>query len=335
MKIDIYPHFIPPKYKEALYQKADRGFYSGRWEQVIEGTPALFDLDTRLQLIERYEGLVEVLTMASPAVEQIAGPEKAVYLAKLANDEMAELVVKYPDKFVSAAACLPMNNMDAALNEVDRAIKDLKFKGVQIFTPVNGKPLDSPEFIPLYEKMTQYDLPIWIHPARGRNTPDYSTEDHSRYYIYQMFGWPYETTTAMTRLVFSGILDKFPNIKFITHHCGAMLPYFEKRVTIGQDYAEVHLKTKWKKALKKPPTEYFHMFYADTALNGSTPALMCGYAFFGAEHILFATDVPYDDEDGDRFTREVTKSIELMDIPDSEKEMIFAGNAQRLLHLNI
>jgi len=211
----------------------------------------------------------------------------------------------------------------------------LKFRGVQIFTPVNGKPLASPEFMPLYEKMSQYDLPIWIHPARGRNTPDYSTEDHSRYYIYQMFGWPYETTTAMTRLVFSGIMEKYPNIKFITHHCGAMIPYFEHRVTIGQDYAEVHLKTKWKQALSKPPIEYFRMFYADTALNGSIPGLMCGYAFFGAERMLFATDVPYDNEDGDRFTREVIRSIELMDIPDQEKDLIFEGNAKRLLHLNI
>lgn len=334
MKIDIYAHILPQKYKEALFEKADRGFYSGRWDQVINGTPALFDLNNRLRVIERHEGLLQVLTAASPPIEEVAAPEKAAYFTKLANDEMAELIVKYPDKFASAAAHLPMNNIDAALREADRAINDLKFKGVQIFTPIKGKPLDSPEFIPLYEKMSQYDLPIWIHPARGRSVPDYSTEDHSRYWIYQMFGWPYETTTAMTRLVFSGILEKYPDIKFITHHCGAMIPFFDQRMAGGQDYAEVHLKTKWKQALRKPPIDYFRKFYADTALNGSTPGLMCGYAFFGAERIVFATDFPYDSENGDRFTREVIRSVELMDIPDHEKNMIFEGNAKRLLHLN-
>lgn len=335
MKIDIFPHILPPKYKEALFKKAGRGFYSGRWDQVINGTPALFDVDNRLRVIEKYEGLRQVLTMASPALEDIASPQKAVYFAKLANDEMAELIAKYPDKLLAAAACLPMNNMDAALEETDRAIKDLKFKGVQIFTPINGKPLDSPEFIPLYEKMCQYDLPIWIHPARGRNTSDYRTLDHSKYWIYQMFGWPYETTTAMTHLVFSGILKKYPTLKIITHHCGAMIPFFDQRMAGGQDYAEAHLQTKWKKALSKPPLDYYRMFYADTALNGSTAGLMCGYAFFGPEHIVFSTDFPYDSENGDRFTREVIRSVELMTIPDKHKKMIFEDNAKRLLHLDI
>lgn len=335
MKIDVFAHIIPPKYKEALYQQANRSFYAGKWNQVIDGTPALSNINGRLRLIERYEGLSQVLTVASPAIEESASPEKAIYLAKLVNDEMAELTTKYPDKFVSAVACLPMNDMDAALKEVDRAINDLKFRGVQVFTPVNGKALDSPEFLPLYEKMFKYDLPIWIHPARDRSIPDYRNEDHSKYYMYQMFGWPYETTAAMVRLVFSGIMEKYPGIKFITHHCGAMIPYFAERIVVGQDYAEVNLKAKWKQALSKPPIEYFRMFYGDTALNGSTAGLMCGYAFFGAEHMIFATDFPYDNENGDRFTREVIGSVKLMNIPDEHKERIFESNAKRLLHLDI
>ena len=216
----------------------------------------------------------------------------------------------------------------------DRAIKELNLKGVQLFTPAGGKPLDSPEFLPLYEKMTGYDLPVWIHPARGRHIPDYRDEDHSRYYIYQMFGWPYETTAAMVRLVFSGILEKYPNLKFITHHCGAMVPYFYERITVGQDYAELHLNAKWKRALSRPPIDYFRMFYGDTALNGNSAALMCGYEFFGAEHIVFATDFPYDDEEGDRFTRQVIGSVEAMTVPDEHKNMIFEGNARKLLRLD-
>jgi predicted TIM-barrel fold metal-dependent hydrolase len=333
-KIDIFAHIIPPKYKEALYRKADQRFSSGKWDAVIEGTPALSDLDNRLRIIDKYEGLTQVLTVASPALEESASPEDAVYLAKLANDEMAELIVRYPDKFTSAVACLPMNDIESALRETDRAINDLKFKGVQIFTSVDGKALDSPEFFPLYEKMAAYDLPIWIHPARGRAIADYRNEDHSRYYIYQMFGWPYETTVAMVRLVFSGIFDKYPQIKFITHHLGGMVPYFSERIVIGQDYAEKHLKARWKQSLNKPPIDYFRMFYGDTALNGNPTGLMCGYDFFGADHVVFATDFPYDNEEGERFTRDVIKSVEAMAILVEDKSMIFEGNAKKLLHLD-
>ena len=334
MKIDAFTHIIPPGYREALYKMADERFYGNNWDRVIDGTPALTSLDNRLRVLEKHEGLSQILTAASPALEESADPKTAVYLAKLINDEMAELIVKYPDKFLTAAATLPMNDIEAALEETDRAIKDLNFKGIQLFTPIDGKPLDSPEFLPLYEKMHAYDLPIWIHPTRGRGIPDYPSEEHSRYYMYQMFGWPYETTTAMVRLVFSGVFDKFPGIKFITHHCGAMVPYFSERVVIGQDYAETNLKAKWKQGLSKQPIDYFKMFYGDTALNGNTAALACGYDFFGVENIVFATDFPYDDENGERFTREVINAVDSLEISIDNKDMIYQGNIKRLLNMD-
>jgi predicted TIM-barrel fold metal-dependent hydrolase len=335
MKIDVYPHFLPLKYKEALLKKHNQNFITARWDQVINGTPALFDLETRLRLIDKCEGLLQVLTLSSPPVELIADPEDAVYLSKLANDELAELVAKYPNKFAAAVACLPMNDMDSALEETDRAIKDLKLKGVQIFTPMNGKPLDSPEFIPLYEKMVHYDLPIWIHPTRSPAIPDYRDEESSKYLIYQRFGWIFDTSAAMNRLVFSGILEKYPTIKFITHHCGAMIPYFEYRIVTGHDYSQRHLKRKDGDVLSKHPIEYFRMFYADTANSVNTSGLMCGYNFFGADHILFATDAPYDSEDGSRLTREIIQFIQSAGISEQEKAMMFEGNARRLLRLTI
>jgi predicted TIM-barrel fold metal-dependent hydrolase len=154
--------------------------------------------------MDEYEGLTQVLTLASPPIEKAVDTKEAIELSRMANDEMAELVQKYPDRFIGAVASLPMNDPDSALKEVDRAIQELNFKGIQIFTPINGKPLDQPEFMPLYEKMSQYELPIWIHPNRDREVPDYASEDHSKYWIFSMFGWPYETTAAMTRLVFGG-----------------------------------------------------------------------------------------------------------------------------------
>jgi aminocarboxymuconate-semialdehyde decarboxylase len=332
MMIDIFPHILPIKYKEALYKIAPSGFYI---KDVIETLPTLFDLDHRFRIMDKFEGLVQVLTLSAPPIEGIADPEKAVDLAKLANDEMAELVLKYPDRFTAAVASLPMNNMDAALKEVDRAINDLKFRGVQVNTPTNDKPLDSPEFMPLYEKMSQHDLPIWIHPQRSADYADYKTEKRSRYMIFHIFGWPYETAAAMTRLVFSGVLEKYPNLKIITHHCGGMVPCLEQRIIGAYDHAEILRGAKYQQGLTKSPIEYYKMFYYDTSIYGSTPGLMCAHAFCGADHMLFASDMPYDSEFGERYTRQTIHSIEQMNISDSEKKKIFEDNARELLRLPI
>ncbi len=333
-KIDIFCHIMPHRYKEALYRKVERGLHPGARDNLQafhNANPALFDLELRLRVMDRYEGLRQVLTMALPPVEAIAGPDEAAELAKLANDEMAGLVAKYPRQFVAGVACLPMNNIDAALHEAERAIEQLKLKGVLVYTPSNGKPLDSPEYMPLYKMMAEYGLPIWIHPIRGRDTPDYRGESYSKYMIYHIFGWPYETTAAMVRLVFSGVLDKYPSLKFITHHCGAMVPYFAQRLgNTGQGIVEGQGDTETRVSLSRPPLEYFKMFYADTALTGDTAGLMCGYAFFGAEHMLLGTDMPFGGTDKVATT---ISSVEQMAIPDSDKYKIFEGNAKRLLGL--
>ncbi len=317
-KIDVFTHILPPKYQEALDKKAKRTIY----EKLNGLAPTLWDLDTRFRIMDRYEGLKHVLSIALPPLESVVDPTAATELARMANDLMAELLAKYPDRFVGAVACLPLNDTDAALRETDRAIKELKFKGVQVFTPSNGKPLDGPEFMGLYEKMCQYDLPIWIHPAGTDGVPDYEGESHSRHGLWMVIGWPYETTAAMARLVFSGVLEKYPKIKFITHHCGAMVPFFAQRIGAWQRH--------W---LSKSPVEYLRMFYGDTATNGSLPALMCGHAFFGADHILFATDMPYGDKEGGKTTEQTIKAVEAMKIPKLEKKKIFAGNAKKLLGL--
>jgi len=332
MKIDIFPHILPIKYKEALYKMAPPGFYI---QDVVETLPTLFDLEHRFRIMDKFEGLMQVLTLSAPPIEQIGDPRKAVDLAKLANDGMAELVLKYPDRFAAAVAALPMIDMEATLKEVDRSINELKFRVVQINTPINDKPLDSPEFLPLYEKMSQYNLPIWIHPVREANFSDYRTEKRSKYMIFHVFGWPYETAAAMTRLVFSGVLEKYPNLKVITHHCGSMIPYLEQRIIGAYDHAEVLRRAKYKQGLTKSPIEYFKMFYNDTAIYGSTPGLMCAYAFCGADHLLFATDFPYDSQFGERYIRQTIESIEQMTISDLEKKMIFENNARKLLRLPI
>jgi aminocarboxymuconate-semialdehyde decarboxylase len=294
------------------------------------------DLDFRFRLMDRFEGVVQVLTNQAPFITK-----EAVDLAKATNDGMAELLVKYPDRFVAAIACIPMNNIDAALKEVDRAIKDLRFRGVMVSSYVEGKPLDSPEFMLLYEKMSQYDLPVYTHPHRTGVYPDYfNAEDRAKYRygdlnIDAVFGWPYETTVAMTRLVFSGILERYPNLKIVTHHCGGMVPYYAQRI-IQHHYLPGNRGTEHKYNLPKDPIDYYKMFYNDTAIHGNTPALMCAYDFFGADHLLFGADFPAGDRNkGYRSYMQTINAIEQMDISDIDKKKIFADNARRLLRLPI
>jgi aminocarboxymuconate-semialdehyde decarboxylase len=331
MKIDIFPHILPAKFMEALHKENGLGHFR-HLHKVI---PTLFDLDYRFRIMDQFDGLMQVLNIAAPPVENINNSQKALDLARLANDEMAELVLKYRDRFAAAIACIPMHNMDAAFEELDRAINDLNFKGVQIFTPIKDKPLDLAEFFPLYERMCQYNLPILLHPQRETDYPDYRTEEASKYTLSSSLGWPYETTTAMVRLVLSGVMERYPELKIITHHCGGMVPYMVNRITGFVEAGEIFGSRKGPGNLRKPVVDYLKMFYADTAIYGYTPGLMCGYALLGAKHLLFGTDMPFDSQFGLRYTRETIESIERMDISDTEKKMIFEDNARRLFRLTI
>lgn len=312
MKIDVFAHILPEKYLTS-YKKKNKSILTN----VEVRSPAVTDLNVRLRLMDRYPDVIQVLTVAQPALDAHVKPDEAAELARMANDELAELVVKYPDKFLGAVACLPMNNIDAALDEADRAINQLGFKGVQIYSRVNGEPLSNPEFKPLYEKMAKHDLPIWIHPCPNEKL-DKDTG---------MLSWPFETAAAMLRLVTSGVFNDYPNIKFITHHCGSMFPYFEKRLEWILSDTRGRLHNVYN------PREHIRKFYADTAVYGSTPALMCGYAFFGADHLLFGTDAPLGPKFG--LTAETIASIERMNIPDIEKGKIFTQNAVNMLKLAI
>jgi predicted TIM-barrel fold metal-dependent hydrolase len=333
MMIDIGAHIMPRKYFDALHELNLPRF---NLKDVIATVPTMVDLDHRFRIMDKFDGLMQVLTLSSPAVEEFSDSKKSPDFARLANDSMAELVLTYPDRFAAAVACVPMNNIDAALEEIDRAVNDLKFRGIQVNTPINDKPLDAPEFMPVYEKMSQYHLPIWIHPMRTVDFADYRTEKKSKYMIFHVFGWPYETAAAMTRLVFSGVFEKYQNLTFITHHTGGMVPFLAERIIGAYDHAEMLRGAKYKQGLTRAPIDFFkNSFYYDTAIYGNAPALMCTYAFCGAEKMLFGTDFPYDSQFGERYTRQTIEAIEQMDIDGVEKKKIFEDNARKILRLPI
>ena len=334
MKIDIFNHIFPKVYFDKMMEVAPNHKDIGKR---VRGVPVLVDLEARFRVMDQFDEYAQVICLAAPPLEVLAGPELSPELAKAANDGMAEYVAKYPERFPGFVASMPMNNPDAALDEMDRAIKDLKAVGVQFFSNVKGAPLDLPELKPLFEKMAGYDLPIWIHPARGANFPDYLTEEKSKYEIWWTFGWPYDTSVMMARLVFGGYFDQFPNLKIITHHMGGMVPYFEGRVGPGWDQlgartSDEDLSVILKK-LKRPHLEYFKMFLADTALFGSLSGTICGLDFFGVDNVLFASDSPFDPEKGPGYIRETIKVIDALPITDTERQKIYEGNARRLLKL--
>ena len=331
LKIDAYAHIIPPKYGEALKKIAPKIY-----EQQIMFSPPLYDLEQRFRILDKYEPIRQVLTLGRIPVEHVVGPKEAADLAKMADDEMAELVAKYPQRFVAALTTLAMNNIDAALEEIDRSLKELKFRGVYLHTPVDERPLDDPEFLPIYEKMVEYDLPIVIHPMRKITHPDYLTEKESKYNMFSLFGWPYDTTSAMARLVFSGIMEKYPTLKIVTHHCGGMVPFYGERIRQFTHLFYSRMTGKEEVFFTKDFVDYFKSFYADTAIYGNAKALECGHDFFGPDHIIFGIDFPLGDtEHGDRNYRQTINAIEQMDISPEDRKKIYEDNARKLMRLPI
>jgi aminocarboxymuconate-semialdehyde decarboxylase len=336
VKIDVFPHCLPQRYFERGIQASPAG---ATLQKRMTGIPVLVDVELRLRIMDRYDGYVQVLTLANPPIEVLAGPDRSPELARMANDGMAQIVDKRPDRFPGFVASLPMNHPDAAVREIDRALDDLGATGVQIFTNVAGRPLDRPEYQPIFARMAERDLPIWLHPARPATFADYPDESRSKYDIWWAFGWPYETTAAMARLVFSGLFDRHPGLKIITHHMGAMIPMSAGRIGGGLDQLGSRTDDADDMAalgrLEKRPIEYFRMFYGDTALFGAWHAMESGLAFFGADHILFGTDMPFDPEKGPGFIRDTIEAMERMRATPEEKATIYEGNARRLLRLRL
>ncbi|MCJ7705221.1 MAG: amidohydrolase [Desulfobacterales bacterium] len=334
MKIDIFNHIFPKSFYDKMLTVAPN---AKDINKRVRNIPCIVDLDERFRIMDRFKDYVQIICLPNPPIETLGSPPLSTELAKLANDGMAELVRKYPDRFPGFIASLPMNDPEGLLKEAKRAIRDLKAVGVQIFTNVSGRPLDKPETMPLFDLMAELDRPIWMHPARGADFPDYKGEPKSHYEIWWTFGWPYETSVAMAHLVFSGLFDKHPDIKIITHHLGGMIPYFEGRVGPGWDQLGTRTSdedyTLVLKKLKRPHLDYFKLFYADTAMFGAREATICGLKFFGPERILFGSDSPFDPEKGSAYIRWTIELIDSLEISSADRQAIYEGNARRLLKL--
>src|SRR5882757_8319658 len=139
---------------------------------------------------------------------------------------MAELCARHPERFPTFVAALSMTDVGGSVKEARRAVKELGAGGIQIFTNIVGKPLDDPAFEPIFAAMAELDRPIWLHPGRTAAMSDYAAEPKSRYEMWWCFGWPYDTSVAMVRMVFCGLFDRYPRLNIITHHLGGMIPFY-------------------------------------------------------------------------------------------------------------
>ena len=334
LKIDVFNHIFPAPFFERLQEVvADRGAVK-RWLNI----PFLHDLEVRFRRLEEFGTRYrQILSLSAPPIESI-NPDRQITidLAKLANDSMADLVRRHSDRFPGFIASLPLNYPDESIAELERAVGHLGALGVQVFSNVNGLPLDDPRFEPLFAAADRLRSPILLHPARGAGFADYPGERKSKYEIWWTFGWPFETSAAMQRLVFSRLFDRLPTIRIVAHHLGAMIPYFEGRIGYGldqlgartadEDYAAL------RESLAKRPYDYFKMFWADTAVFGTRAATECGLKFFGTDQVVFASDAPFDPEGGPLYIRETLKILDTLDMSESDREKIYQRNAERLFN---
>jgi uncharacterized protein len=331
MRIDAYTHFIPKKFFDEVIVKGGHADIGKRVREI----PSIHDISVRKKVVDKFKDYAQILSYPMPPLEIMASSTKQVEeYAKIVNDGFAEMCAKNPDHFPGWVAQAPLAASDAGARECERAIKNGAC-GVQIYTNIAGRPLDNPEFAPFFATMNKLSKPVWMHPARAANFPDYLTEKKSKYEIWWTLGWSYETAAAMSRMVFSKIMDNHPKLKIITHHFGGIVPMLEGRIGPGWDQLGARTSdedlSKVRKALKKRPLDYFkHNFYCDTAVFGGQPATVCGLAFYDKDKIVFASDCPFDPEKGTMYIRETLKILDNIDMPKAQRKAIMSGNIERI-----
>ncbi len=329
MKIDIFNHVFPTEFFDVAEPLMPKIAVS-RWKAI----QTIWDMDARARMLDEFDDYCQVISMSQPPFDLIAGPDMALKLAQVANDGMSRICKKYPDRMPRFIASLPMNNTEGAIREIDRVLDEHNAAGFQIHTNVSGAALDQPQFRDIFAKISERGKAIWLHPTRPASHADYVTEDQSFYEIFWGIGWAYETTSAMLRMVCSGMMDEIPNLKVIAHHWGAYIPHAEGRFPLWEvRNATMGDGTSFADKLKRPMLDYMKDFWADTAMFGAQAASQAGFDFYGSGNSFFASDCPYDLVGGSDLIRNTIDVINNLSCTDSDREMIYEQNSRTLLNL--
>lgn len=341
MKIDAFNHLLPAAYAKRLFA-IDDAPAARNIQKRVSNIPSLIDMDVRFAQMDEFGDYKQIINSAAPPIEDLGPAERGTELARIANDGLAELVARHPDRFVGFSAAVNLLDPDAAIAEANRAFDELGAVGVQIYTHIHGEAVDHERFFPFFEAVAaRGDKMIQVHPGRDSSWPDYPTEERSKFEIWWTLGWEYDLSVFMARQVFSGIFERLPGIKFLMHHSGAMIPHFAGRIGPGWD--QLGARTPERQAedlagwpLTRRPLDYFKEFYIDTAVFGASDALRTAIRFFGVDKTLFSSDSPFDPEKGPGYIRSTIENIEDLDIlDDAERQAIYHGNVTKLLSLDI
>jgi len=280
------------------------------------------DHEVRLGLMDKYGVDMQALSLTT---ESLYGfdPAEAAEICRLSNDANYALCAAYPKRFVNICA-VSLLDVRSALRELDRSINDLDCRAVIVSTNQDGKGLDSPEYDPFYEKLTKHDLPLLLHPTYWKSYP---LVDEDQWTLMSRFGWPFDTTQAVWRLIFGGVLDRFPSLKVVMHHLGAMFPYFVGRFETG-------LMRMGSRKPPKPLSEYWKNIYGDSAVSAGPPEVYaCGYAFFGPDRVVYGSDYPFGAEAGEKHIRGNLAGLKSLNIPAGDMQKVLGDNAKGLLKI--
>ena len=269
----------------------------------------------RIEDMDRVGIDVEVLSLSTPNV-YFAPQERQAEVARLVNDAYAELIAKEPKRFKGFAS-IPMDDPDAALRELDRALGELRLNGVIVLSNINGRALTDPRYRPFFQECDRRSVCVFIHPMIPANADNFA-----EYVLGPIIGFPFDTTLAVARLCYDGVFKELPRIRWILGHLGGAVPYLFERMDNGwRDFAEGRAK------IEELPSVYLTRLYYDT-VSFSAPSLRLALDQVGADHLVMGSDYPHLLGSIERSV----SSIEALHIPAAEKERIFSGNALGLLN---
>lgn len=324
MLVDAFAHFLPPGLRDELKGACDLskpGLLN--WA----GSKALCDVDHRIATLDEMGIDKQVITTPNPSLDSVFSSEEAAHIARIANDSMKKSVDRFPDRLIGIAT-LSLSAGDAAIEELRRAVFDLGLGGALIYTNVAGAPLDAPQFRDFFEAVAEFDVPLWLHPDRDPTVPEYPSEAASRYDLHLMYGLLFDTTIAMSRLVFSGIFDGGKEPRILVHHAGGMIPFFSQRGDLH--YGDAATRKRLGRSVEDY-TDKLKRFYADTMTSGSAGAVRVAYDFYGAERMMFASDTPFGPQEGKLFVRTCLESLERTGISSEDLALIRGENALRFV----
>jgi aminocarboxymuconate-semialdehyde decarboxylase len=327
MVIDSYSHVFPGALIDALAQVRPSAELAGLRSQ----SRHMFDHDGRIGYMDEHGFDLQVLVLARPPVWLGMERKEIHRISRIANESIADYAAKRPDRFLGVGV-LPVVD-DAMMVEFERIHSELGLSGVLIFSNLEGKPIDDESMWPLYARAAELGFPIWIHPQHANYYPWIRQEVLDR-----VLGWPFDTSLAMCRLVYGGVFERFPDIKIVTHHMGAMIPYFAARIdafarSTAAEYARLGIGERIGPELTGPAIDHFRRFYNDCISNGSPEAVRVAMNFFGPDRILFGTDFPFGPDNGETWPLAELHTIRTMEMSDVDREKILHGNAEKLLGL--